>query len=551
MSLRADILTIMSSPQWNFLYHFIVLLVLEAMLGMAYGHWRRTRQQEARRLVIGCAVLLGMRLVPLVFALLPITGISAHTIWLPPLERALDTISLAVIAWSFVFFAAPQPYHSIAAPMVWTNVGLIALAYAALTRLWAMDVTATPTSLYTMSWQRYVWAGWQMLLCLAGAYVAMQRRHEGHQSGTWLSIFGIVFVGQLLEVMVPIAEGHAPAWERLGNLLIYPLLAWVMYRIALEGASAMKTELLALPVESKATTDLLLDLFQEAHPYIEDVKGKGEIDHQTLFAYQAAGMMARALGADQTAIGLLEGDQEDRMRLIAVFNPQRQGRGGEVVSFPLDEQLAIRRALRRQEMVLVSGADDIVQLKFLYALMGSGETGPLLIQPLLYQGHAVGAFIAGNSVTKRPFSSASIQLAPLLADLLAQLLFAPKAIRQLEQELREKSRLLAAREAEWDMRLETLDHDLQQERQSAQLFAQRLADLEREVEQKRAEIEQLTRKLLLQEEESRRSRQEAAALSKKLETLVRAKVSLEDQIKGYQEQIHGLELLLSKGEKQP
>ena len=202
-------------------------------------------------------------------------------------------------------------------------------------------------------------------------------------------------------------------------------------------------------------------------------------------------------------------------------------------------------------MVLVGGADDIVQLKFLYALMGSSETGPLLVQPLLYRGRTIGALIAGNSASKQPFSFATTQLTPTLASFISELLVGPQLVRKLEKALSEKEQMLDSRQSEWGTRLESLDSALQQERESAQLFAGRMAELERANRSKDTELDRLSRRLLLQEEAARRSQQEAAALSKKLEALARIKVGLEDEIRGYREQIDDLEQLLSKSEDQP
>ena len=119
-------------------------------------------------------------------------------------------------------------------------------------------------------------------------------------------------------------------------------------------------------------------------------------------------------------------------------------------------------------------------------------------------------------------------------------------VGRLEKDLQERGQLLSVRETEWGKRLEALDQELQGERSSAHLFAQRLADLEREQRQKEAELDRLSRRLLLQEEETRRSQQEAAALGRKIESLARDKVRLEDEIRGYRDQIQGLEQLLKE-----
>jgi GAF domain-containing protein len=545
MSLTADILAVFGAPQWSFVYHLIVLIAIEAGLGMAYGYWQRTRRREAHRLVWGLAGLLVLRLAPLLLSLFPDTLVNPQAL-LPPIELALDTIALALIGWTFVLSrgALSRP----AQPFLWINIALVTLAVAALTRFWLQDLSADLTLSYGLSWQRYIWAAWRLLLCVGLAYAVIRVWQGTSCGGILLSIFAIIGLSEVLQIVVPLATGYAVIWSRLTNLLVYPLLAVIVYRQSLEQA-ALGQELLALPAAAGNPTETLLSLLSAKGPaekhLAEDAERMAAGDPQVLTAIRAVGPMARALGAEQAAIGLLEEGKDDRMRLVAIYNPQRKGRG-EAVSFPLDEQLAIRRALRRQELVQATNADDVVQLKFLYALMGSAETGPVLVQPLIYDSRPIGALIAGNGSTKRPFSDSALRLAPQLADVLATLLAAPKLIARLDKELKSRDEMMPARESEWKTRLDAMESELQQERENVRLFAVRMAELERESQQKDAELERLGRRLAQQEDDSRRGQQEAAALSKKLEALTRQKMDLEDEVRRYRDQIADLEQLLKE-----
>ena len=192
----------------------------------------------------------------------------------------------------------------------------------------------------------------------------------------------------------------------------------------------------------------------------------------------------------------------------------------------------------------VDGGDDILQLNFMYAVLGGSETGPLLVQPLLFRGRPVGALIAGNGHSKERFGEEAVRLAGALSDLVAQLVIGPRIIGLLEAAMHERDRLAALRQSEWDKRLEALDRDLSQERHSAQLFAQRLVELERGSQQKQSDYDQMARRLMLAEEATRRSQSEAEALARKIDSLARTKMALEDENRGYRRQIAGLEGLL-------
>lgn len=541
MSVWENLLGLIGSPQWHFVYHFIVLLALAAAWAIVFGQRRLFAPTETHPVLWGLALLLVLRLGPALLLPLDSAGWLVLASWMPVLERALDTASLVVLVWALVL---PHiRWRGIRGPFLVAQVLLIGLAAAGLSRIWAGELSAGLS--YTASWHRFLWIGWQFLLALLGI-LGLWRAEQPRRHMVSLAImFFLMALAQVLEAALP-APFPAPAWERAAALLGYPLLAISMTQMVtgrLEISAGGEPAFL-VPLRATNTAEMLLETLGPEDEASE-TDGMPE-DAPEAVAGRLIGPLARALGVDQAAFGLLEGGLEDRMRLVAVYNPTRQGRGGEVVSFPLDEQMAIRRALRRKELVLVGGADDIVQLRFLYALMGSRETGPLLVHPLVYEGRAIGALVAGNSQSKQPFSFAQTQLAARLAGWVAPLLAAPRLLHSLRQRLEQSEKTLRAREEEWGARLESLNQELEQERQSARLFAQRLASLERAAEEKQRELERISRRLLLQEEEARRSQQEAAALNRKLESMVKLKLNLEDEIRGYREQIQELERMLSE-----
>jgi GAF domain-containing protein len=141
-------------------------------------------------------------------------------------------------------------------------------------------------------------------------------------------------------------------------------------------------------------------------------------DPRTLLDTAVQGV-ARALGADQCAIAFPEDHEPNQMRLVAIHNPTRQGRTEEGV-FPLEYQFAITQAMRRKSHVLVEDLDNL-QLKTLFSLLGSSQTGPLLVQPLLSPsgpagGEFLGALIVGNACSQRPFTPNDAKLCQVMAD---------------------------------------------------------------------------------------------------------------------------------------
>jgi len=559
MSLQAAVLAIVSSPQWAFVYNLILLLAIQAALGIAYGDWRRTRRPAARRMALFLTVILLLRLIPLLIAALSTTNASQIAAIFPVLERLLNALSILLLAGACI--VTRHAGDARPALLLWAGIALIIAVGVGMSILWLQALAVNPQLTYTQTWHRLVWAGVQALISLAAIVMAARNPTLGRRGGILMTAFLLAAIAQVLETAAPLTAASAPGWERLASLLVYPLIAIFAYQTSIDALQTLSPQGVRAVTASRAkgydAPDLLLDvLFGSARtdmPGERDALWPADYDDAAIeIARRYAGPITRALGADVGAVALVEKEPGDRIRLIGRYNPRRPDLPidaeptSEGLVFPLDEQLAIQRALRRQELILTSGSDYTLQIKSLFAALGSAETGPLMVQPLIYEGRSIGAMITGNCYRKQGFSPAAMQLSQELAGLLAFLLGAPESMRELKSSLQERERVFRARENEWEERLETLDSELQREQESARLFAQRLADLERESKQKQTENERVQRRMSILEEEVKRSQQETEALTRKLDALARTKVDLEDEITGYRAQIYELERLLSE-----
>ena len=335
MTLLADLQALVSSSQWNFVYSLIILIAVEAALGIAYVYWRRSKNERGKRLVWGASALLLVRLAPLVLSLLALTGaVDVHTT-IPSLERALGVVSLAIVAWTLI--PTGGYLRNVATPFLWTNIGLAALTCIALTLRWSSELAGNPQLAYADSWPHYLWASWQFLVCIVAGYALLRSPQEGRERAGVLGFFALGALGQLLSLSITTNTAF-PLWERLAFFLMYPYLAIIVYQITHVYTSQPQSEPLTIPLGAGNVTEFLLSLFesvenQRTHDESEAGPQTAE-EPQTQFAQKVVMPVTRALGVDQVAIGLLEGEQGDRMRLVAIHNPLRQGRGGEVVSFP-------------------------------------------------------------------------------------------------------------------------------------------------------------------------------------------------------------------------
>jgi signal transduction histidine kinase len=194
--------------------------------------------------------------------------------------------------------------------------------------------------------------------------------------------------------------------QRLANLVAYPLVAVAIYQEIMAGMWVHSRELQDISQASMDQMKNLLNLFEAGQRTSSSLELSKVLDN-------AVEGVARVLNADQCAIVFPEEGDSGTMRLIAIYNPTRQGRGEEV-TFPRDYQLKVQQAIRRRKPVIVEDSDNI-QLRMLFALLGSGQTGPLLVQPLVGEKEAIGAIIAGNSRSRRSFTANEAKLCQSMA----------------------------------------------------------------------------------------------------------------------------------------
>ncbi len=394
--------TILSTIQGSLVYYLLVFWVVVAALGMAWGEWRRARNEQTRRLVLAMGGLVGVRAVYALMALLgSIAGLEEWTL-LPPLERFVDTVSIGLLAWAFM----PSPRHGVRTWdwVVGANLALAVVAYVVFAIFWGQARATGAAQAYNAYWQASVWAVWQLALILVAGAALVRRRGPG--MGTLLAAMILMFVGVLLQWTSVPDDAHLPVLQRLANLVAYPLVAIGIYQEIMAGVRVHSRELQDISQASMDQMKDLLNLFEAGQRTSSSLELSKVLDN-------AVEGIARVLGADQCAIVFPDEGDSGTMRLVAIYNPTRQGRGEEV-TFPRDYQLKVQQAIRRQKPILVEESDN-VQLRMLFALLGSGETGPLLVQPLVSEKEAIGAIIAGNSRSRRSFTANEAKLCQSMA----------------------------------------------------------------------------------------------------------------------------------------
>jgi len=370
---------------------------------MAWTEWRRARNEYVQRLLLATGGLVLVRVAYAIAALITQVSSIDPIVLLPPLERFVDVASIGLLVWALM---PPLRY----APRVWNwvcgaNLALMLIVCVVFIILWQQALASTATLNYNTYWQATVWIAWQLGLILVAGFALVRWRGQGW--GMFLWAMFILFAGGLLQLFYPTEVLHLPVWQRLANLVAYPLIAVAVYQGTVADLQMHSRDLQDISQASLDQMKSLLNLFETSRQTSRSLDLSTVLDH-------AVRGFARTLNADQCAIVVPEEGESGAMRLVAIYNPTRQGRG-EAVTFPVEYQLTVQQAIRRKKPIIVEGADT-VQLRMLFALLGSGETGPLLVQPLFDESGAIGAMIAGNSRSRRSFTANEAKLGQSMAE---------------------------------------------------------------------------------------------------------------------------------------
>lgn len=508
---------ILSTSLGSAVYHLLLLWAVVSSVGMAWGERRRAHHEQTQRLLLGMAGLALMRAVYVGAALVAAGGWADAVVLLPPLERFVDAASIGVLAWAFM---PPGRAGSRTWDLILGGVQVLTLgACIAFVLLWAQTLAENPAASYNRDWQAMAWSAWQAALAVVGLVAIARSRRQSW--GLLVVALLLMLAGALSIWYLPIAVPHLPIWQRVANLVAYPLVAVAVYREIVAGLHVHSRELQDISQASLDQIKSLLYLFEASQ------QTSSSLELRTVLENAVRGI-ARVLEADQCAIAFPEEGNPGQMRLVAIHNPSRQGRG-EAVSFPLEYQLTVQQAIRRKKGVVVEDSDN-VQLKVLFALLGSAETGPLLVQPLLDNAATIGAIIVGNARSRRPFSANEAKLCQSLADQLGGAIQNARRYQRAQQQIQDMGRAQAEEHK-----------NLQQARAQIQDLTERLAKARSEIDavQRREEAAREARNAL--EIKLVSSRAENEALSQRLailETdLAQTHANAEAQIRWHEQEL--------------
>jgi signal transduction histidine kinase/GAF domain-containing protein len=525
----------LSSPALALAYYLFTFFSIEAALVLAWWQWRRLDSFRAYRLTIAFGSLTILRVMLFVLAMIGGNSTEIANFWLPPFERVVAITSLGFLVWGFTPYFRRNNL---------TGNTLLAINTVFAFVFYFLAVLFWDGNDFNQTIWEIFFVGWQVVLVLFGAINCATNLDDERMFAIFS--FGTLLVGYVLHVFLGgnYTQPHDPFWVRLMELIAYPLFAVAVYNGALQSLNARSRELQNLSEVSLDQIKGLISLFEATRSITASLELSHVLDG-------SAKSVAEALDAEQCAIALPEHENDmSQLRLVSIYNPSRKGRG-ESVTFPVNDQQAIKHALKRRYQVIIDEYQDNSQIRMLFTLMGAADVGPLIIQPLLKNAGPMGVLILGNASTKRHFTETEAELCKTLADQTVVSIEHAKEYAAVSSKSQHLSWTLRNQELESGKKLAAMETELKKSREEVSLFAERLHQYETEQNQLEEQLSgyqqrvaELNRSIEATRSDVKKARQqevELSQLSTQAEQQKEKLARLESERQSFLEKIEDLE----------
>jgi signal transduction histidine kinase/GAF domain-containing protein len=510
MNVLSETIKLLLAPPGGLVYHLLILFTLEAILGMAVGGWRRRRaggpEQISGIFVVAVGGMLLVRLILIAVALTSLSGTYSAVTILPPLDRALNMAVMALLVWALLPWGRSGDVS-----WLLPVLGLVgtAIAFVLFLPAWRGDLALNPSLVYNGSWQEVIWILAQLALLGLGVLGLLWRR--GREWGLLSSVLVLLAIGQVLQLLFPDRTVHVAGWERLAQLMAFPLLAVAVYRRVIGDLSWRTRELEEVSQDSLGQIAGLIYLIESGQRTVASLDMAQVLD-------RAVHEVVRIVNVDICGLIYPVEKAENKGSLAAVYDRHSQGTAN-VVRFSLAEYPALEHAIKRKKQVSIDATADDAPVKGLYVLMGSIPVGPLLIQPLFYNNTVIGALLVGNPSSKRRFSSSQQKLCQALSRQLAVAIENAGCYQASQAESATLKAQLQERQEGHRRITAALQAQLQQTKEDAALFARRLEEAMSLVKRERQNAESLVQQVQKTEEERTQFEAEVKRVCREMQSL--------------------------------
>ena len=545
MSVFLDILRLLTGSPGGLVYYLVVLFSVWAIVGLALSRWSRgERRGIVPRILIAGAVMSSLRFLPILLALFDRQGGSFLTSVAPPLERFVDSVSALLVCWAYVFSYKQRTLGRV----FLGTTSLFSLGFLVFAVMqWSIALQANPSAAYNLSWQRWAWELWQLLFLVPTViYLLVSSVQERGMSAVSL---GILVAGHWLQATLPYAEQipFFAGWVRFANLLAFPLLAVVTYRLMIQRFDQQATDLEAVNQESLGQLTSLMALLDTTRRMSTSLDLESVLD-------SAVRGVSQALPSDLCALVLAPYGPDgkisasDNVELSVVYNAPQVHPAH--TTFQAPDYPSIQYALSRGKPVVLgpeqdkgvngttgSGAVDEPalagksagngQIARVYRLLGSEQTGPIVIQPLEHESSVTGAIVACRPGQQAPFTAIEAHKCETLATHLAAVVENARQHHRTQDLVEQLTNNLELLKTEYSRTKAHLQNRLKQSKEEVTLYIQKLYETELGETRAQNDAREALRRLTRLKEESQSDTSAARAeLQRSVEQVAQLTVQL-------------------------
>ncbi len=511
-----QLIRLLSEPPGTIVYQLVTLFAIQVTLALAYWQWRRVRRAGgwddfAWRLMWASAGLLAGRLLlaALLFFLVNQPDSLAARQLLPPIEQALNTATIILLAWALL-----PPTRL---PRLTSTLALLLLILTAVLLLFFLQewpARAVAGATYNATQQATIWGILQLLL--AGGSTIWLLLRPASLRGLRVAILFILTMAHAVHLwnfpeIIP-SSSEIPYWIRLGHLLAFPLWVALAYRYVLL-ALLQEVTPTPRPVEQEPLARLLRSVNQVTQSQ----------DPATV-SVELFQMIARVLDTRVLALALL--DLQDEEALTGLVQPQDSPFSQPVVqTLALADWVSLRLALEQQQAVeLQASGMGAYQLQGLAAELAIPDPSVMMIEPLLNERYPVGLLLVGWTRNEPAWSAQRRSLVPLYASLAASLI---ANARTYQQALLNVAPMTPAAEASVTGRIIALEEERDRALTEVELLQARLRHAEAQVAEEQQRTADLAATLATLEEMTPAGNK-VAELEKEITTLREALYEAEE-----------------------
>ncbi|MBN1935509.1 MAG: hypothetical protein JW934_12650 [Anaerolineae bacterium] len=466
MSLFVDILTILSVSSGGIAYYLVVLFCIWAIMGLALSRWSRGEHRGVvPRLLIASGVMLFGRFVLFVIALIDRQNGTALVVFGPPIERVVDALSLVLLCWAFTATSRKQ----VAVRILTAIASLVFVGFYVISAMqWGVAWQVDSGLVYNLFWHTWVWEIGQLLCAISMlAYLFVFPFPE---RGTLIVSLGMLALGHLMQAVLPFADQipHAAGWVRLANLVALPLISVSAFRFILQRFDAQLVELHAVSQESLSQVTGLMDLV--------DINRRmaSSLNLDTVLK-NALHSLSQITPTNLCAIAFVTRSDIQELVLQVIYDDRDVREPG--VRFLAEDHPAIEYAITRNKPVILESGEN-GQATNIYRLLGSGQSGPLIIQPLIEGDAVTGLVMVGRPNHPKPFSAVEINKCETFSRNLALTICNARQYRALEQQHEHTTADLHLLEMEHARTRADLENRLKQSQNELSLYIQKLYETE-------------------------------------------------------------------------